>query len=107
MVEILWRKLLMTVLMAGFLLLVACGGQSIEGKWEDSTGAIVEITEDAMKFGEDMGMALEIDLKHIKDDLYEISMMGETEEVTLNVDGDELTMEHVSTGESEVLTRAE
>ncbi len=97
----------MTVLMAGFLLLVACGGQSIEGKWEDSTGAIVEITEDAMKFGEDMGMSLEIDLKHVKDDLYEISMMGESEEVTFNVDGDELTMEHVSTGESEVLTRAE
>ncbi len=101
------RKLIMTVLMAGFLLLVACGGQSIEGKWEDSTGAIVEITEDAMKFGEDMGLALEIDLAHIEDDLYEISMMGESEEVKFNVDGDELTMEHVSSGESEVLIRAE
>lgn len=100
------RKLIMTVLMAGFLLLVACGGQSIEGKWEDSTGAIVEITE-CDEIREDMGLALEIDLAHIEDDLYEISMMGESEEVKFNVDGDELTMEHVSSGESEVLIRAE
>ena len=101
------RKLGLTVLLAGFLFLVACSGASVQGMWEDSTGTPVEITEDKMILGDADSMSFELDLEHIDGDVYEMGLLGETEEIKLTVDGDELTMEHVATGDTETLTKAE
>jgi len=86
------------------LFLVACSGDSIEGIWEDDYGVQVEITEDSMIFLDEI-FPITIGLEHISGDKYEISLLGEIEEIELKADGDKLILKDGD--DEEVLTRVE
>jgi len=86
------------------LFLVACSGGNIKGVWEDDYGVQVEITEDSMIFLDEI-FPITLGLEHVSGDKYEISLLGETEEIELVADGDRLILKDGD--DEEVLTRVE
>ncbi len=86
-------------------MLVACSSNGdLQGVWEGDQYDL-EIDEDVISI---VGhVPLEIEYEHVSGDEYEVTFLDETETIVLEVDGDQLTMESVFSGESEVFERAE
>lgn len=84
--------------------LVACGGSgAIEGKWDD--GMFVTEFKKGDIYIDEMGDEAIGTYKKLSGDKYEVSMMGVELEYEMTVDGDELIMIELETGNEDVLKR--